>query len=212
MNKIFGFLKNPKFGLFFVVVCLICTIAFIWLCLINYKTTYQVLSHRMPIEAAVAFTLVIQGFEFFIPIMTVLGIMQALEMSKIMKVILYTAWVIVMSVDFLTAFAYFVNFYVDPVWYDKTISVALSGIFLFAEIFVILSVVSLITSINFWKRGSIPNWLTQHTSMTTQLDDLNSKSNPKKYLRDLKTGGELWELENGTRDAFAKNDPAIARI
>jgi hypothetical protein len=203
MNKIFSFLRRPQFGPFFIVVSLVCTFAFLWLCKINYQTTYNQLVAHMPQEAAKAFTLVIQGFEFLIPILTLLGIMITLEMSKLMRIILYACWMVVMLIDFSTAYLYFIGFYPNPMWIDYIISISLSGVFLFAEVFVILSGVSLAYSISFWKTGVTPSWLSQQTSMTLQTKTEESDTGGK-VLRETKGGHQLLKMPDGSQKWIKK--------
>ena len=211
MNKLYGFLRKKELAPFLMIVCLVSLVASVWLCIINYKTTYAVLLGRLPQDASIALTIFVQGFEFLIPILALLGIIQALELSKELKLGLYIAWAAVMLIDFATAYIYLLGEKPMLQWSDYVIAFAVSLLFLFGELFVVLSGAGLVVSFIFWRTGSIPQWsaLTPSTPVNTETRR-STTAEPTKMLRESHTGDrQLWRFKDGHQDWLPKDDPRL---
>lgn len=212
MNKLYGFLRKQELAPFLMIVCLVSLVASVWLCIINYKATYTVLMERLPQDASIALTIFVQGFEFLIPILALLGIIQALELSKELKWGLYVAWATVMVIDFATAYVYLLGEKPMLQWSDYVIAFAVSLLFLFGELFVVFSGVGLVVSFIFWRTGSMPQW-SELTSFSTVTETRKSTAQPTKLLRESRTGNrQLWRFNDGSQDWLSKDDPRLQLV
>lgn len=194
-------------------VCLVTTAASVWLCVINYKTTYAELSSRLPQEASIALTVFVQGFEFLIPILTLLGIMNALELSRELKIGVNITWYVVMVLDFATAFVYLAGKKTDPLWSDIAIAGTVSLLFLFAELFVVLSATGMVVSFLYWRSGAIPELKKSasnesKSSFSSYEDTANPQ--PSRLLRKTRGGHQLWLFTDGKQQWVKDTDPRIA--
>lgn len=193
------------------IVCFVSLVASVWLCIINYKTTYTELLGRLPQDASIALTIFVQGFEFLIPILALLGIINALELSKELKWGLYIAWAAVLLIDFATAYVYLLGEKPMLQWSDYVIAFAVSLLFLFGELFVVLSGAGLVVSFIFWKTGSIPQWSASTTPYTPEIS--RSTAEPTKMLRESHTGDrQLWRFKDGHQDWLSKDDPRLSAV
>ncbi len=230
MEKIFGFARKQQVAPFFLIITVVSTIAFAWACKINYSTTYSQLGKIMPREAAVMFTLVVQSFEFLIPIVSVLGIMHALELSPGVQLGTYIGWFAVISVDFITAYQYFIGYYDHPNVGNYFVSGVLSAIFLVAELFLMLSLVATYCLYTIWVTGNMPDWIMNpmlsprpkrpikrpkpvQTPMSTHAPDL--PADPDFAIRRIHRpiasapGTYLVEGQDGKNYTAQKDDPRV---
>ncbi len=207
MNKLYGFLFRKEMAPYFFAICLFSTGVSLWLCKINYQTTYTELNGLMPYEAALVMTMMVQAFELVIPALSLLGIMNALDLE--LRIGLTIGWIALLIIDSFTAYEYFIGYYPHPAWNNIVLSIALSLIFLIGEILVMLSIYGMIASINFWRFGSLPEWLTQSSPMPKRAPV--SDDRPVKRLRTLSDGEHvLFEMASGRKQAYSNDDPAIA--
>lgn len=159
METIFGLLRKRQIAIFSLVVASVSIVAWGWACKINYMTTYTQLLKVTPKEAAIMFTMAIQSFEFLVPVLAVLGIAQALKVSRQMVYTLFFAWFVVIGVDFMTALQYFLAAYEDTTIWAWALSIVLAGTFLVAEMLLVLSVVALYVSYKMLRTGTLPGWI-----------------------------------------------------
>ncbi len=197
---------------FMMIVCMVTTAATIWLCVINYRTTFAELGSRLPQEAAIALTIFVQGFEFLIPILTLLGIFKALELSRELKWGVNITWAVVMLLDFATAFVYLLGKKQSPIWSDFAIAGAVSFLFLFAELFVVLSATGLVVSFLYWRSGEIPE-LTKSSVSTTKRSFVSYEEavdpQPERLLRKSRGGHQFWKFSDGSQQWLKADDPRI---
>jgi len=213
MNKLYGFLRKKELAPFLMIVCSVSLVASVWLCIINYKTTYTELLGRLPQDASIALTIFVQGFEFLIPILALLGIINALELSKELRLGLYIAWAAVMLIDFVTAYVYLLGEKQMAPWSDYVIALAVSLLFLVGELFVVLSGTGLVVSFLFWRTGSIPQWSPSTPSIPTNTETRKSAAEPTKMLRESHSGNrQLWRFNDGHQDWLSTDDPRLSAL
>src|SRR5690348_11687207 len=107
MESIFKFLDSKKLAWIGGVVFAVFDFFMVRGLILNYTTTYDVFLDRVPAEAALNFTAIVQVVQFAIPFLFVWKIPEVLDLGKNTKFALGCIWVAVSATDLYSAFVWF---------------------------------------------------------------------------------------------------------